>query len=112
MDRKPNVPDVISSDLLRTDPDLIDIVQEFVEGIPERIAELRGAFEANNWETLETLAHRLKGAGGSYGYADISDLAATMERQFKAHCAIEFQSWITQLEHLTQAARRGLPVPA
>ena len=104
------VPGMISSDLLRTDPDLLDIVQEFLDGIPTRIAELQAAFAAKNFETLEILAHRLKGAGGSYGYAELSALGAMMEQQFKAHSAGGFPNWMKQLEQLSEAAKRGLPV--
>lgn len=107
-----HVPDKLTSDLLQSDPDLLDIVQEFVDTLHARIAELQAAYSTQNWDTLTMLAHRLKGAGGSYGYPDISELGATMEQQFKAHSAAAFQSWITQLETLASAARRGLPVPA
>ena len=101
-------PDKLISDLLQDDPDLIDIVEEFVEGLDGRIDELQAAFRTQDWEMMTTLAHRLKGAGGSYGYPDISSLGATMEHEFKAHSASDFDAWMNQLGALTRAAQAGL----
>lgn len=108
MSTNESLPTRIVSDLLTTDPDLIDIVQEFVDGLGGRVTELQKAFDQQNWDMLTTLAHRLKGAGGSYGYPEISGLGAEMERCFKAHVVGEFDSWIVQLQALTNAARNGL----
>ncbi|MBI5863484.1 MAG: Hpt domain-containing protein, partial [Planctomycetes bacterium] len=71
------------SQLLADDPDLRDIVVEFVDGLSTRIAELNSAHEKLDWERLKTLAHQLKGAGGSYGYPDITTLGAEMETAFR-----------------------------
>ena len=103
-----NPPEPIFSDLLATDPDLIDIVEEFVGGLAVRIAELRKAFGEQDWAQLTTLAHRLKGAGGSYGYPQISGVAGTLETQFKMHSAQDFETWMIQLSRFATAAHAGL----
>jgi HPt (histidine-containing phosphotransfer) domain-containing protein len=96
------------SQLLIDDPELRDVVEEFVHGLPRRLAEMRAAYAQLDWELLRTLAHRLKGAGGSYGYPVLSQLAAEMERGFRSHCAGQFNTWASQLEQLSEAARAGL----
>ena len=96
------------SQLLAEDEGLRDIVEEFVSGLTERMAELRAAHEKLDWELLRTLAHRLKGAGGSYGYPDLSELGMRMEDNFKAQRADDFVAWIKQFESLTAAASAGL----
>lgn len=96
------------SQLLAEDPGLRDIVGEFVAGLTKRLNELKLAYEKMDWELLATLAHRLKGAAGSYGYPDISTLCAEMEHQFQAHQAEEFAQWMAQLASFTAAAREGL----
>ncbi len=96
------------SQLLAEDEGLRDIVEEFVAGLTERMAELRTAHEQLDWEMLRTLAHRLKGAGGSYGYPQLSELGKRMEDHFKARRADDFVAWIKQFEHLTAAASAGL----
>ncbi len=96
------------SQLLLEDEDLRDIVEEFVENLSTRLDELRQAYDKLDWEMLRMYAHRLKGAAGSYGYPDISQLGATMEQCFRSHDATKFDSWIQQLSDLTDAARQGL----
>jgi len=87
---------------------MANLVEQFVGTLPERIAELRSACDRLDWEQLTLLAHRLKGAGGSYGYPDISRLAKIMEDSFRLHSADGFATWIGQLEQLSAAARAGL----
>lgn len=96
------------STLLAEDPEMRDLVEQFVDGLSERIRELQAAFAASDWNTLERTAHRLKGAGGSYGYPAITELAARMEAEFKARRGERFADWIAALEQLIAAARAGL----
>ena len=100
--------DKLVSELLCEDPDLHDIIEEFVDGLSDRIVQLKQAFDELDWSQLKTLAHRLKGAGGSYGYPDISELAAQMEKDFKTHRAGDFDTQIHHLESLAAAAHAGL----
>jgi CheY-like chemotaxis protein len=63
----------------RDDPDMADIIAEFVGLLPERLAEMRQAAGAGLWDVLRRLAHQMKGAGGSYGYACLTDAARELE---------------------------------
>ena len=74
-----NATDPIYSSLA-TDPDLEEIVQMFVEEMPDRTAAVVERFEASDWDGLRRLAHQLKGSAGSYGYTPISRCAAELER--------------------------------
>ena len=96
------------SHLLEDDPDLRDIVEEFVAALPERVEELRRAYEALDWDQLTMLAHRLKGASGSYGYPDLSAVAANMEQSFRGQQADGFAEWARYIEAYAAAARAGL----
>jgi HPt (histidine-containing phosphotransfer) domain-containing protein len=98
----------IVSTLIQEDPDLRDIVEEFIGGLPEQIDQLCKAYADLDWSTMQTLAHRLKGAGGSYGYAQLSQTAAAMEAEFKQNCAEHFESQINELRSLIDAAKAGL----
>jgi HPt (histidine-containing phosphotransfer) domain-containing protein len=96
------------SQLLREDPDLRDVVAEFVTGLATRIDDLNRAHRQMDWDLLTTLAHRLKGAAGSYGYPDISKLCAEMESKLCAHEADGFADWVARLASLSRAAQAGL----
>lgn len=101
-------PNAIISQLLIEDADLRDIVEEFVNELDDRLSEIKQAYEQLDWANLETLAHRLKGAGGSYGYPDISSVAADMEAAFRRQASDQFDNWMDQLKSLTSAAKKGL----
>lgn len=96
------------SQLLQEDTDLRDIVEEFVQELVVRVDELQKAHEKHDWDMLSVLAHRLKGAAGSYGYPEISQLCAKMEQGFRAQQADEFDAWIQELNGMTSAAQEGL----
>ncbi len=102
------LPKKLVSQLLEEDAGLRDIVDEFVQGLTTRLAEIEAAHAEMDWELLTTLAHRLKGASGSYGYPDISRLCAEMGAAFRAHQAQDFQARLRHLAALTKAARAGL----
>ena len=101
-------PDKLVSDLLIEDPDMRDLVEEFVSGLVDRLAEFRQAHEQLNWDNLAKLAHQLKGAGGSYGYSDHSKLGAEMESASQTQSGDQFATWMKQFEDVTAAARKGL----
>lgn len=98
----------ITSQLLADEADLRAVVEEFVAGLPSRIAEMRQAYAAHDWDQLRVLAHRLKGAGGSYGYPDVSHLCADLEQRCRAQDVGDFQHWLTQFEQLVAAMATGL----
>jgi HPt (histidine-containing phosphotransfer) domain-containing protein len=102
------IPDRLVSGLLLDDPDMLDLVEEFVRGLSECLDEFRRAFEQLDWDRLTRLAHQLKGAAASYGYAEISRLASKMEAGFQVHSAAQFAEWMATFEKLTTAARAGL----
>lgn len=101
-------PNALISQLLIDDADLRDIVEEFVGELDDRLAEIQQSYAALDWGNLETLAHRLKGAGGSYGYPAISNVAAEMETAFRQQTADHYDQWMDQLQYLVTAAKNGL----
>jgi len=103
-----NQPRKLYSQLLQDDPELRDIVAGFVRRLPGRMEEIAEAFEKLDWGQLTMLAHRLKGASGSYGYPELSALAAEMERGFRAQQAEDLGQWLEQFAELVEAARAGL----
>lgn len=56
-----------------------ELVQMFVDELPERMAAIQTAVQAGQFETAATLCHQLKGAAGGYGFPTITDAAAEVE---------------------------------
>jgi len=62
------------------DEDLGELIALFVDEIPLRIESLLEAAYEGDWEGVRRLAHQLKGAGGSYGFQEVTEVAARLER--------------------------------
>ncbi len=71
---------------LASDPGLRDLLEMFVGTLPQRLAKLYQAAAEQDWEGLRRLAHQLKGAAGSYGYAPLSVTAAQLEALCRCQC--------------------------
>jgi PAS domain S-box-containing protein len=61
------------------DPDLAEVLAQFVKGLPEQVEAMSRALAAGRHEELRRLAHRLKGAGGSYGYPLLTEVAEALQ---------------------------------
>lgn len=102
---------VLNSQLLQEEGDLRDIIEEFIDGLPKQLDALRQAYARLDWDAMRGLAHRLKGAGGSYGYPELSEVGAAMETAFREHQAEEFAAWAQRVDELIAAAKAGLREP-
>lgn len=99
--------DPIISDL-GGDEDLIDIIEEFVEELPTRVADMNAALEEQNFDELRRLAHQLKGAAGGYGFPSITDSALQVEMSADVKDPNEAASKLCKdLEALTDLCRRA-----
>lgn len=70
--------DAIYSDL-GTDPDFAELLEMYVDEMPDRIAALRDAHAAGDAELLQRTAHQMKGAAGSYGFSQLTSYATALE---------------------------------
>ncbi|MCH9033628.1 MAG: Hpt domain-containing protein [Planctomycetes bacterium] len=93
----------LTSELVADDPSLADLVAEFVDGLHARAQAIQKAIDAQAFDTIESLSHQLKGAGGGYGYPALSQTAAQLEQ-----CVL--QSLRETLEALRKTHRARLPV--
>lgn len=64
-----------------SDPDMADLLEFFVGQMPERMRVLRESLDGGAIEDVRMLAHQLKGAGGSYGFPQITECAKRLERE-------------------------------
>jgi histidine phosphotransfer protein HptB len=88
------------------DPDFRELIDVFLDAVPQRAAELKAASESGDLEDLRIKAHQLKGAGGGFGFHGLSELAASLEKACKArspqHIAAVLQD---TLDYLSRVAR-------
>ena len=72
-----SAPPIIST--LASDPDMVELIQLFVEEIPDRVRTMQDYWQRRDLAELKRLAHQLKGSGGGYGFATLGAAAGKLE---------------------------------
>ncbi len=62
---------------------LQELVNTYVDELPEQAQQLLMLLQDNNLSDLRRLLHQIKGAGGGYGFSPISEAAASAEQSIK-----------------------------
>lgn len=92
------------------DTDMAELVEMFVQEVPDRLAQLEQCLDQANWSELARFAHQLKGAGGSYGFPQLTPAAARLEQLAKQTAPVEqLQAAISELVAVAACLRTGLP---
>lgn len=91
---------------LRDDPDMAELIDFFLDELHERIDALSTAWQQADKEALKYIAHGLKGAAGGYGYQDITERAADLEREIAIPEA-DLAQLTERVEALLELCRRA-----
>jgi HPt (histidine-containing phosphotransfer) domain-containing protein len=86
------------------DPDMQDVIREFVDRLPGQVAKMLQLIDTHNLDELRRAVHQMKGAGGGYGFSQITHLAARAEQTVKEGGTIEAIS--QQVDGLVRLIRR------
>ncbi len=90
------------------DPDLATLVEMFVDEMPQRIRSMRECLTALDMEGLQRAAHQLKGAAGSYGFQEITNESAILERAVRERRdEPDIDAALESLAAMCQRARAG-----
>lgn len=79
------------------DADLQDLIPQFVENRKNDIEALEKLIAQNDLVGISQLAHKIKGAAAGYGFVELSDLAAQMEKSAKNNDASPLQDLIKKM---------------
>jgi PAS domain S-box-containing protein len=105
------VPDKIVSQFA-ADPEMAMILGEFVGRLESQVEAMRHVQAGGRREELQRLAHRLKGAGGSYGYPVLTEAGKSLEDAAKAQDDLAAHAAIEHIAALCQAVQRGFAADA
>ena len=78
--------------------DLEDIVPVFLSNRKKDVQTLRDALITQDFRTVQTLGHRMKGDGGGFGFDRITEIGAAMELAAKLEDPITIDQHIVLLE--------------
>jgi len=68
----------------RDDPEYLPLIQSFTKRLPWYVHSIETCLANNNPAEALKLVHQLKGAGGGYGFPEITRLAGVAEQSLKA----------------------------
>ena len=80
--------------VVKIDPDLEPLIPGFLNNRNKDLATLRTALEEKNFPSLQSVGHSLKGVGGGYGFAGMSEIGAAIEKAAKGQVLGELQDLI------------------
>ena len=89
---------------LAADLGLGELVDLFVQEMPDRINALDAQAKNRNWNQLAETAHQIKGAAGCYGFDEITPYAARLEAT--AREAQQEEQILSALDELLTICRR------
>jgi PAS domain S-box-containing protein len=92
----------IRSLLPTDDSEIRDIVAEFVEKLATKLEEMEAAWVNDDYQTQAELAHWLKGAGGTVGFACFTEPAKALEQFAKDSRRNDIEDVLQTLRHLEQ----------
>ena len=88
-------------DRLDGDPDTTPAFEELRSGYithrAEELDRLGDALERGDWPTLSKIGHNLKGTGGAYGFAELTELGRALEKAAKAADAAAAEALIENI---------------
>lgn len=73
--------------IVQVDPDLEDLIPGFLENRSADVEKLRTELDKNDFESVCSIGHSIKGVGGGYGFVLMSELGANIETAAKENNA-------------------------
>ena len=71
----------IISEIIESEPELVDLVAKFCDGLPGHYELIKQFEQESNWSELKHIIHQLKGTGGGMGFPIISKIAGKIQFQ-------------------------------
>jgi len=100
---------MLQSTLPIEDPDFLEIVQEFSDRLQQQIGEMQKAWEHKELSELASLAHWLKGSGGTAGFSAFTSPAAKLEKLAKEKRLDEIAAALADVQDLGRRVVRPEP---
>ena len=73
------------------------LVDSFLQGLPQAVNEITTYYRGKHWQELLSSSHRLKGAGGAFGYPELSEISKDIMEKAKQHNHQALQELIDRL---------------
>jgi HPt (histidine-containing phosphotransfer) domain-containing protein len=85
--------------VVNVDSDIEDLIPGFLENRQQDIKSIYDALEKEDYETIRILGHSMKGAGGGYGFDEITDIGRSIEESAEGKNQEEIKKWVINLSN-------------
>ncbi len=85
--------------VVNIDIDLEDLIPGFMENRQTDLQKLEQALEDQDYETLRSIGHNLKGVGGGYGFHDMTAMGTAIEEGARENKLEIVKENVTKLSH-------------
>lgn len=65
--------------VVKIDPEISELVPGYLENLEKSIGKLKEGLQKDDMELCRSIGHKIKGSGGSYGFAFISEMGKEIE---------------------------------
>jgi CheY-like chemotaxis protein len=93
-DHSPVAQDTI---LVRANAKFADLIPGFLQNRRQDVIGMLDALDRGDFETVETLGHGMKGAGGSWGFQPITDIGAALEQAAQSADTDASRKWVGEV---------------
>ena len=83
--------------LVRANPKFADLIPGFLQNRRQDVIAMLDALDRGDFETVESLGHGMKGAGGSWGFQAITDIGAALEQAAEGADTDASRKWVGEL---------------
>ena len=83
--------------LVRVNPRFADLIPAFLQNRRQDVIAMLSALDRGDFETVESLGHGMKGAGGSWGFHAITDIGAALEQAGESADTAASHKWVGEL---------------
>jgi len=83
--------------LVRAIPKFADLIPGFLQNRRQDVIAMLDALDRGDFETVESLGHGMKGAGGSWGFQAITDIGAALEQAAESADTDASRKWVGEL---------------
>jgi len=88
--------------IVHVDPDLEDIIPEFLLNLAEDLQSILEALDKNDYESVRILGHSMKGSGGGYGFDQVTEMGRDIENAAGAMDAQTVRDKVSEIKNYLQ----------
>lgn len=99
--------DFITSTIIAKEPDLIELIDAFLERIPEITHSINEALSLKDWKELYNQIHQMKGIGGAFGYSILTKISEKIEFSLTSQDFDQIKLLVAELNMVCQQAIAG-----